>query len=432
MRTAAAAVILAAVLTAGVYFARQSGTDPERYGNDFSVYFLAARELLSGSDPYQRTLSLWTPYLYPPLLAELMLPLGLLPLPIAAYLWFLLSAAATIGLARISAACADLDNPETLKAAAHGSRGWWLAGAGKGAWLIAGLAAVICGRFLLDNFKLGQVNTIVASLAAAHVFLYASGRRRLSAVALALAAAIKLTPALLLGYHLAKRRWGFAFGTAALMVVIGGASFLPFGSRAPQVFVQFFDRTVRNQQGFDLAYAGNQSLRGFVGRISGEGKNDVTPPAGGPAQRDEARQPVNRWALGLAILVLVGAGAAAAKAHTELAAAAPFFCCLVLLSPLSWKVHFVIMVLPVAFLVACAQRSPPSPQKAALGAILVAVFALFDLTSRNVFGLAFAEWADAHSLVLGGGLMVYGSVIWQAGRQFVNLKPAAVFGDHYK
>src|SRR5438445_13832468 len=99
-RTGARAVVAAltfAVLSSGLYFAGKSGTNADVYSNDFNVYYRAAREVLSSRDPYQNSLGGWTPYLYPPLLAEMLTPLALLPLPVAAYIWYLISAASILG-----------------------------------------------------------------------------------------------------------------------------------------------------------------------------------------------------------------------------------------------------------------------------------------------------------------------------------------------
>src|SRR5688572_7589009 len=86
-------LLILAVFVSGIYFAHRSGTDPHEYKNDFNVYYFAAQEVRAGRTPYENSLGEWTPYLYPPLLAELLVPFTLLPLPVAAYLWFLLSAA---------------------------------------------------------------------------------------------------------------------------------------------------------------------------------------------------------------------------------------------------------------------------------------------------------------------------------------------------
>lgn len=59
-------------------------------GTDFRAYVEAARALRAGSDPYGGVF----PYLYPPLLAVLLVPLTFLPVLAAAWLWAIASAAA--------------------------------------------------------------------------------------------------------------------------------------------------------------------------------------------------------------------------------------------------------------------------------------------------------------------------------------------------
>jgi hypothetical protein len=431
-RRAFVTLVIMAVLASGVYFARQSGANPQKYNNDFNVFYFAASELLDGRDPYQESLHAWTPYLYPPVLAELMMPLALLPLPVAAYVWFLISLSAAAFAARMSATLAGLQGnaeartPRELSASstsnATGGVAACLADPAKRRPFIALLVAVILLRFILDNFKLGQVNLIITALAVAHVYFYATNRRRLSIAMFALAVAIKLTPGLLLAYHLAKRRWRFAAVCAACAGLLMAASFLPFGTRAAQTFNVFFARTVRNQQGFDLAYGGNQSLRGFVARLTDETQAADHPQVSDTPSADSVRQPASPLTLALAAILLLVAVVAAAVARSEMAAAAPFFCLMVMLSPLSWKAHFVILMLPVAFIIRCALDESSTARKRLLLAALVAVFGLSNLTSKNLFGEGFAAWSDARSLVLAAAFMVYVAAVWQAAQQFVNLK----------
>ena len=426
------ALVIITALASGVYFARQSGTNPQKYNNDFNVFYFAASELLDGRDPYQESLHAWTPYLYPPVLAELMMPLALLPLPVAAYVWFLISLSAAVVAARMSATLASLqgdgetETPRQLPARSTSNATsrfvMLITDLAKRRSFIALLVAVILLRFILDNFKLGQVNLIITALGVAHVYFYATNRLRLSVMMFALAAAIKLTPALLLAYHLAKRRWRFAAVCAACSGLLMAASFLPFGARATATFNVFFNRTVRNQQGFDLAYGGNQSLRGFVARLTDATRAADHPQVSDIPTADSVREPSSALTLALAAILLIVAIAAAAVARSEMAAAAPFFCCMVMLSPLSWKAHFVILILPVAFIIGCALKESSIIRKRLLLAALLAVFALSNLTSKNLFGEGFAAWADAHSLVLAAAFIVYVAAVWQAARQFVTLK----------
>jgi alpha-1,2-mannosyltransferase len=396
-------VLALAVLVSGLYFAHKSGTNPEVYGNDFNVYYHAAREVMGGGDPYQHSLGDWTPYLYPPLLAELIVPLALLPLPVAAYLWFLISAASIVAAAWMSASLAD-DKRGRAAPDQHLTESTLSRGA------IAAFAVVLVLRFVLDTFHLGQVNAVVAALAVAHVYLYARDRKALSALALVVAVSIKLTPALLLLYHIAKLRLKFAAACAALLVAVTALSFLPFGPRGTDAFQTFWNRTVKNEQGYDFAYSGNQSLRGGMARLAGQ-SNESTLSSDGPSHR-----PGDTATLLISIVLLALAVFAAVRARSELAAAAPFFCCLVLLSPLSWKAHYVILILPVAHLLSSAKTSGKARNLIAV--TLGLAFVLFNLTSPHVIGLAAAEWADAHSLIFAGALLIF--IACAAGTQLVD------------
>ena len=388
----AVAMLALSVLASGVYFARQSGTNPEAYGNDFSVYYHAAREVVAGRDPYQHSLGDWTPYIYPALLAELIVPLALLPLTAAAYIWFLISAASIAGAAWMSASLAtDKRRAGALEQRGTESDSWRAA--------VACCAVVVVLRFVLDTFNLGQVNAVVAALAVAHVYLYSRDRKALSALALVLAVSIKLTPVLLLLYHASKLRLKFVVACATLLVAVTAVSFLPFGSRGADAFQTFVSRTLKNEQGYDFAYSGNQSLRGAIARLAYPVKQASSKEEG------EVRRPIDATTLLISIVLLALAGFAAVRAENEMAAAAPFFCCQVLLSPLSWKAHYVILIPPIAHLLSLVKTL--RGVRFSIAATLGIAFVLFNLTSPRVIGLAAAEWADDHSSVVAGALLIF-------------------------
>lgn len=390
------AVIALVIVVSGFYFARRSGSDPKVYSNDFNVFYHASREALAGSDPYQSRLGDWTPYLYPPLLALLLAPLALLPLQAAAYVWFLINAASAIGAAWLSTRLAFCGVRESRSKPDPGF----------GVLIVAAVSLLVVARFLLDNFNMGQVNPVVGALAAAHVYLYSKDKKAAAALALAVAASIKLTPLILIGYHLARRRGGFAAVCLGMFVGLTALSFAPFGSRAPAAFGEFVNRTIKNEQGFDLAYAGNQSLRGVVARMTQASNSDSDQATG-----ESSRRPSDTITLLISLALLAVAMIAANRAGSELVAAAPFVCCFVLLSPLSWKAHFVVLILPVAGLVAEATRSHAARRKILIAALVV-VFVLFNVTGLRVFGLRAAEWGDEHSLGFIGALLIFAASVW--------------------
>lgn len=403
-RRLALTLLAIVILAAGLYFAGKSGSNPLAYRNDFNVFYHAAREVLAGRDPYQSSLGDWTPYLYPPLLAVVLAPLALLPLPVAAYVWFLINAASTIAAALISARLArdgerSSDRTSEAREAAGGEGGHVVP-------LIAALSLVVVARFVVDNFSLGQVNPLVAALAAAHLYLYSRDKKIASALALSIGVSIKLTPLVLIAYHLARRRWKFAAAGLVMCVALAALSFLPLGSRAPEAFHAFVNRTIENEQGYDLADPGNQSLRGALARLTAASNGTLDQAA-----TESSRRPAETLTLTISFLLLAVAMIAASRARSELLAAAPFVCCFVLLSPLSWKAHFVTLILPVASLVAEAERARAT-RRATLITILAVIFVLFNLTSPHVIGLQAAEWADAHSLVFIGALLMFAASVW--------------------
>jgi alpha-1,2-mannosyltransferase len=386
--------LAAAIVAGGFYFAGQSGSSEQVYSNDFNVFYHAAREVIAGRDPYQHSLGEWTPYLYPPLLAELLIPLALLPLPVAAYIWFLISATSIVAALWMATGLAvrQISVQHLLK-----SSTWRVV-------LVTGSILVIL-RFVLDNFNLGQVNPVIVALAVAHIFLYARDRKVLSAFVLVAAVSIKLTPAVLLLYHVAKLRLKFAAACIGLLVVITVLSFAPFGSSATNAFHKFADRTVKNDQGYDFGYAGNQSLRSAVARLTTS------------AEPADSRVPQDTLTLILAMFMLAGSIIAAIRSRSELAGVSPFFCCVVLLSPLSWKAHYVMLALPVANLLASIPHLT-GLRRLLIVTAAIASFALFNLTSPRVIGLAAAEWSDSHSMVFIGGIIVFlASLAFLAGEQ---------------
>ncbi|MEW6127756.1 MAG: glycosyltransferase family 87 protein [Acidobacteriota bacterium] len=360
-----------AIFILGSYFAGRSGANPDSYSNDFNVYYFAAQEVAQGRTPYDHSLGAWTPYLYLPLLAEVMLPLTLLPVEQAAFLWFLISAAAILLAARMSV---SLTNPNHFPS--------------KATW-IAAISLVVLLRFIFDNFDYGQVNHVVAFLSVAHFYFDARNKKFLSVSAFVFAASIKLTPLVFIIYHLAKKRWQYAAACASGFVVLTALSFAPFGSRADEAFTVFWKRTIQNQQGFDFAYHGNQSLRAAIERMVGN--RQVTDPA------SATTTVIGLLLIGVAFFTAI-------RAQNNLAAIAAFFCLTVMLSPLSWKQHFVILILPVVCLIGEALRE--QQRKYPICILLVLLFALFNLTSPKLIGIAAAEWCEAHSLVFAGALLI--------------------------
>jgi alpha-1,2-mannosyltransferase len=196
-----------------------------------------------------------------------------------------------------------------------------------------------------DTISFGQVNLVLLLL----VSLDADrlGKSRWAGIGIGLAAAIKLTPALFIGYLLVARQYraaGVAAGTAAgvtlLTVVVAPRESLAFWGRA------VWD-TARVGQ---LGHVANQSLRGLVERL-------------------EVPHPSLWWLVAVGIVVAAwvirSRHAAAAGDYETGFALTGVACCLI--SPVSW-VHHLVWLLPALFLLARAAMAARQPRLLVLGA----------------------------------------------------------------
>ncbi|HET9110625.1 MAG TPA: glycosyltransferase family 87 protein [Ktedonobacterales bacterium] len=152
------------------------------------------------------------PYVYPPLLAILLEPLTLLPCANAAVVWLLLNAALW--------AVATLLLADVLARRWPGRR---LAATTLMSAVSLGFLPAYYGLFL------GQVHLLVLVGVALALWLVERGRERLAGASLAVVTIIKLFPAMLVMYYLARRRWrlvgvAVGVGVALLVVMVVGSS----------------------------------------------------------------------------------------------------------------------------------------------------------------------------------------------------------------
>jgi hypothetical protein len=162
-----------------IYDGADTGIDPQlRNPAERSTF---AREALS------RGLLVTGLFVYPPTLAYLTAPLGSLPVAKAEALWKMLNWAATLTMA-------------ALLSRLLGIRLWSLSGLSIALFLFA-------FRPSLECFFWGQVTLLLTLMEVAGMFLYVRGCKGAAAFFFALAAAIKLTPAIVLVPLIAWRDW---------------------------------------------------------------------------------------------------------------------------------------------------------------------------------------------------------------------------------
>lgn len=278
---------------------------------DLDVYRRAGRVLLDGGNIYDLPGSL--PFLYPPFAALLAVPLALSPSTLVQIAWT---------IAGVLAILAVLHR--------YGLHGWVLS--------LTGAAVVFFVEPVNQTLAFGQLGIVLVALVVLDLVpgpRALSGRRLLPPGTLtAIAAAVKLTPAIFLLYLLGAGRRRAAMVTVA----VGAGVTLVTWAILPATSTGFWLRLAHGDTGLgnSIVYYTNQSVMADVIRIVGLGR------------------PILAGALVLATLVaLLGVWAAVLWHRLGDIAFAVSLCGIagLLASPVSWSHHFV-WVVPFALCLA--------------------------------------------------------------------------------
>ena len=281
---------------------------------DLQVYRAGAQAWLAGRPLYRGGVLLDLPFVYPPFAAVVFGPLTLLPLDVLKLVWTMTS----LGLlGYVGYRCL-----RSLGVPPGPPIGWAVAG-------LVGLASWLDP--VRTTLYLGQINIGVLALVLADGLGRPASRWR--GVGIGLAAAVKLTPLLFVGYLLVTRRWRAAASALGTFGLAGAVGWLldPADSRA-----YWLDGTFAAAGRIsDVAATTNHSLNGLLNRAWGEA---------GPARIG--------YLIGAAVLVtmtLVVAGCWHRRG-AELAALTLIGLGSAAVSPFAWSHHWVWFVPLIALL----------------------------------------------------------------------------------
>ncbi len=219
-------------------------------GGDYGAYYMAGTVLNRGEDLYDIAhmqsmapeLINFTnaPYVYPPLVAIVNMPLALLSFPLAYRVWLL-----------IQLICLFV----SIDLVARN-----LPALGKWAWPFTFIlvANMYTAYLALD---IGQVNMLVLLVLCLVLHLARRQHDAWVGVVIALGVMIKIVPLLLLGYFLLQKRWrvlpGFIIGMLVLLI----PSLLIPG---PQAAMGYFSRIIGAEMGSQISIPANVSLAGLA------------------------------------------------------------------------------------------------------------------------------------------------------------------------
>lgn len=234
---------------------------------DFPVYHRIARQVLAGDyelyPPEVYTGAVVPPhgFRYLPVVALLFVPFGLLPLPVAAFVFFVIKLAVLAWIGRAVAAQAGLM-----------ADGW--------RWPLVGLLLV--AGYVAEELRYGNAHLLVVGLMVLAWLRASRGETWLPGAALALAIATKITPLALLGYMVLRRQFAAcAVAVAALGVLVVAPVPLVGGAMNAHLLTGFVRYAFEKTEESD-----NYSLRGALERLSGSSAESLPMTAAPSEQRD--------------------------------------------------------------------------------------------------------------------------------------------------
>ena len=310
---------------------------------DFNSYYVAAYATQKGLDPYNdETLGLLaqelnipkvTEYNYPPFNTLLFLPLSFLPYPAAVLAWRILNLALVVLAVWLIYKTLALPLGATTV-------------------LVIGLI-VFSYDPLIYNLAIGQINLVILLLITGAAYAWVRQRQVLAGVLLALAASIKIAPAILFIYFLWKGGLKLVAAGVAAMAAFAAIAFVALGEQPTRKAVAIITAFAQA----DNAWIANQSWRGFLARlfVGDEYIHALYPAA--------TLERVMYYA-GILIIValtvfVIYRSRRVGLFHLEFALVLIAFH---LISPVSWVHHFVWMLYPLVVLaVACLDRKHLGP-----------------------------------------------------------------------
>lgn len=336
--------LLAGALTLYLLMLAQAAADHQ----DLDTYLAAGRNLLGGHPLYSDFLrhpfpdpTLRPAFIYPPLFAMVMTPFAVLPGALAPLLWLVLTQAALAASLAVVLGCLRASLPV----------------------IVASVSVSVTFYPLWVDAVQGQANLLVVVLTCLGIVSLVRNRPQ-GAAAIGVAAAIKLTPLLLIAWLLVERRFrAIAFVLAGFL----GATAVGAALR-PGDTVTFF-RDVAPALAGGTAFYSNQSLAGVLDRLFTA--NPYTTPW--------LVLPVGMIFAGVAVLLGAWWWWTSRSEPDLLARGLMFLPLLLLLSTVTWP-HHLVLLLPVAWLVMARLASRGWPPVQSLG--FLGVIACFDLLSR--------------------------------------------------
>ncbi len=351
-------------------------------------------------------------YIYPPFFLLLVWPLTQLPSPAAAAVFETLKWVALVVALRAAWRLAARDGEDVPPIVALGS-------------------LALTWRFIDNDLGVGNINLLLLAAVVGALWLVRRRRDVTAGALLAVAASIKVTPALLLAYLVYKGCWrtliGAAIGLVLCLLVLPA---LVIGWDANLHLLQgWYDMVVHSyvRSGAVRSERGNQALVAIINRLLGP-HPAILPDThlAFVVLSDAARNALRLIFSGAILAGVFWTCRRRARPRGILLAteAGLVLIATLLVSGLTWKAHCVVLVLPYAALLAyLADARYPRPRRGAIGMLLVASALCCTFTS-NVITRAGSLYAEVYGLIALGVLLAGAALVLLRARLAAEVMPA--------
>jgi len=366
------------------------------------------RELIASVARGENVYNEWTKsgsFPYPPFAGLVLWPLTLLPPIASGIMWFWIKVGMAAAAIRWSIQLGTADKTRFPLAA-------------------MALLLVLISRPMLSDLLHGNINIFILFLATAGLVAFRDNRDWLAGVMIALAIAIKVTPALFIPYFAFKRQWRVVAWSCAGLIV--------FTFLLPGLFLGF-DRTWWLLNSWSSAMIEpylldgrietiqtNQSLPGVWMRLATDCPGlELEDGTTRHVNIIELDQRAALWILKAMIVALVAWTIRLCRTPTgdrlDIRLTYEFaivFVAMLLISERSWKHHFVVMLLPYAAVLACGWRAKRGSQfRFWIWASLAGAFFAMASTSTEIAGWfgngAGHKYAQAYGLFCVSAVLVF-------------------------
>lgn len=374
----------------------------------FAGYVKVGDRVLAGADPYSLVLNTWPPFFL--FVGAALALVAKLSATLALLLWQVGGALAIWGCCKLSAQF-FLEDGDALT--------FWPRDTGRPAF---GTSAVLVpflmtARLFQEHLQHTQINAQVLFLVLLAFHLFRRRRPALGGLSLAVAASTKAVPILLVPYLLYKRAWKELGWTTAFLVALNVA--LPAAVFGPGRALEHWRtwRAVAVRETADpTPHFMNQSFPAAAKRLlttAGSARDPVHY-----AIADWSGERVRRLFFGVALAAALWlawrfrrhpADWADRRTAAELAI---LLGAMVVVDPLAWKAHYVVLIVPYTFAWWALRRLPANaPGRAWRWSLWWASFACITLSAPTIVGRHARDVLESFNVILMGALMLLGLAV---------------------